>query len=1482
MGSSPGKDKSHLTTVSTTLPPEVRGGLRGRLTVNVSKIVWRGAAPCRRCKVRLAWWGEETSCTWFEPVDVKSLHLPENWNPKNIASYGICCGLPQFEAYLRDMRKIDLDVVDAVKGNTIGFASVENAKRIKREKNMSGFFPVFDHSGKKIAELQVAFELDAFELEEDKGKEVEGGGRLVAKSKSPKSVKTSSPKKSSLRANQASSASPKQKSQRISSASPVRRTSSPINESSQSGPKHSSPKTNVDSRSSTKSDKVTKKRTANSAETRSSPTTGAGSGRPKLVGRRSLDHSSSPAKVSVSSKEVSKKNILRDVNGRIEKDANEKKNNGSGNEILETLLARGSSLREALTKLSSEIDVDQGKKSSRRFQDDGDDSNVYDVPPRWLLEDDDSADSSLLEDDVLLEQIFYSSNSKEKAASVDKHIETVRLDESFVIDSPAKKKVSSPLPKAKEPHERNRLDVVEEAMPKETLPIGENNIDDSGKGMFLFMYIQNAIEVEYTPPLGNQAGEAKPNLYVICRTPLTGGDDFRSQVVWNSYCPKFGFEQFIPIPTNEISIFKDNFLVIEVWDKRNLSGDVRAVGDILIGIVKVPLHQFFVSFRDPRVQEVLLGDANPIVASNDYEYIVNPIDGMKKGSLNVYCAMGSLEQIHRIRRSELFTFNSDQLNRSIQTSPRKELNTSILSAAGSLGDHNNSSFRQQGTSALEKSILQEIKGQRQIVYIVIEQAKHLPLVYNPVKDKVPPNVYVSYQVEESENVICTDVAMNTCDPKWNHRYKAELASPLDSSSSAHPFRNKNIIFKVWHKDSEVERLLGFVNVDFYPLLSGMNELCGWYHIVDLKDITYGELKIRIIPANNSLSFEDNSFIASSSIHLDQMYSHHGLSHERELQNHHHPSGSPGSICAKVNLTNESIDEFNWSFPAAAVQQVDEDANESVSMSLTDSFLAGHLKRNLEDLDVIQKKFQAMLMNNASYTHTDKPESPGKIPTFSISTFPSDAKPPAADNSRGLKRPSDAAPSNIDWSSPRQVNTILHTEPSFVEGALSDTVGSTSPIKSMKEVHSVTDKSLLSLSGSSEFENTSDNEDGNEPMRIEEKSFTASNVTTDVEDNADESGSFDNLNRKGPDDNSNSYYSPPKCSPALKNRSPSSRFSDKRRSPGRSSSNNRVGSSSRSPKRDEKKSPRLRSEREGRNSPRLSPERSGRNSPRLSTGGDGRRSPRFSPGKGSKNSPRLSPGRDGRSSPLVSPGRDGRNSPHGSPAMEGRSSPHLSPERRGENSRPISPGRGGRSSPLYSQGKKKYPVLSNTRMHDSESSRPQTKHSPMSQNRSKSPLNVSSSPRKHSEEEPPSSSIMTGASPPAGGFHTWEKEKDENLYSTRFGSSNTPLAEADTPTYSTMTTTTPAYSDFFMTRSQIQESFQALKSDGKNAVVKDASRPHQSNYLMRSSIHASSSSPSSSKKKGKSPSRRLKQEMEFTSELSEEESRRIEKIFQSQF
>ncbi|XP_072183115.1 C2 domain-containing protein 3 [Excalfactoria chinensis] len=136
------------------------------------------------------------------------------------------------------------------------------------------------------------------------------------------------------------------------------------------------------------------------------------------------------------------------------------------------------------------------------------------------------------------------------------------------------------------------------------------------------------------------------NVYLNCKL-LNTEEATRSAVVWGTTQPTFNFSQVMPFsPTSKhLERLKNNIMVIEAWHKMGNAGNDR-----LLGLVKLPLHQFYISFKDPKISHLLLQAQYPVVAVDSYMPVIDVFTGSKSGSLRVILAMGSADQIVALQR----------------------------------------------------------------------------------------------------------------------------------------------------------------------------------------------------------------------------------------------------------------------------------------------------------------------------------------------------------------------------------------------------------------------------------------------------------------------------------------------------------------------------------------------------------------------------------------------------------------------------------------------------------------------------------------------------------------------------------------------------------------------------------------------------------------------------------------------------------------
>uniref|UniRef100_A0A5F8H9Y7 C2 domain containing 3 centriole elongation regulator n=1 Tax=Monodelphis domestica TaxID=13616 RepID=A0A5F8H9Y7_MONDO len=136
------------------------------------------------------------------------------------------------------------------------------------------------------------------------------------------------------------------------------------------------------------------------------------------------------------------------------------------------------------------------------------------------------------------------------------------------------------------------------------------------------------------------------NVYLNCKFFSTE-EVTRSAIVWGTTEPTFNFSQVTPVTLTPkyLERLKNNVMVIEAWNKVRNPGQ-----DKLLGLVKLPLHQFYISFKDPKISQLLLEAQYPVVAVDSYTPVIDVFTGHQNGSLRVFLAMGSANQITALQR----------------------------------------------------------------------------------------------------------------------------------------------------------------------------------------------------------------------------------------------------------------------------------------------------------------------------------------------------------------------------------------------------------------------------------------------------------------------------------------------------------------------------------------------------------------------------------------------------------------------------------------------------------------------------------------------------------------------------------------------------------------------------------------------------------------------------------------------------------------
>ncbi|XP_056138770.1 C2 domain-containing protein 3 [Lampris incognitus] len=285
-----------------------------------------------------------------------------------------------------------------------------------------------------------------------------------------------------------------------------------------------------------------------------------------------------------------------------------------------------------------------------------------------------------------------------------------------------------------------------------------------------------------------------PNFYLNCK--LFGSDTARSVMSWGQTNPSFNFIQVTPVALTSklLERMKNNFMVIEVWQRTGSTGQDR-----LLGLVKLPLHQFYMSFREPKIACLLLQAHYPVLGVDCYMPVIDVFSGNHMGHLRVLLAMGQSEQIlalQHVRGEECV---------SVSPHPRP----------AHLLDH-------QPHSETKVSLTQDEAMTEHVFVVRVEKVRGLPLLQStvwgeadcyikytfPCQEGDPARILDSNLIENSVNLKQFRTTTTLCvpDPVFSHSETHVLLAPvrvpvqrlfLSSLSSQGLANGGSIQFEVW-------------------------------------------------------------------------------------------------------------------------------------------------------------------------------------------------------------------------------------------------------------------------------------------------------------------------------------------------------------------------------------------------------------------------------------------------------------------------------------------------------------------------------------------------------------------------------------------------------------------------------------------------------------------------------------------------------------
>ncbi|XP_030880804.1 C2 domain-containing protein 3 [Leptonychotes weddellii] len=368
------------------------------------------------------------------------------------------------------------------------------------------------------------------------------------------------------------------------------------------------------------------------------------------------------------------------------------------------------------------------------------------------------------------------------------------------------------------------------------------------------------------------------NIYLNCKLFSTE-EVTRSVIAWGTTQPVFNFFQVIPVSLSSkyLERLKDNVMVIETWNKLRSPGQDK-LQDKLLGLVKLPLHQFYMSFKDPRISRLLLDAQYPVVAVDSYMPVIDVFSGHQNGSLRVFLAMGSSDQIMALQRLK----NEEGTLPPFSPRPAHFLDQPFIASVNMAEDQRNGLMEHHFELHVEK-----VKGLAPLQATVWGEADCYVQYYFPVQDsqssvlkgpEFPENGRFGRALAEQEpalqfsatvgvNAFVTThlsflpkgeqrrtrpIACSFC-PEFSHHveFPCNLVTQHCSGEAcflAELLEFAEVTFAIYHEDTKSgsditsiqsfrDYLLGVVKVPTKELLVKRSGITGWYPIILPEDGT---------------------------------------------------------------------------------------------------------------------------------------------------------------------------------------------------------------------------------------------------------------------------------------------------------------------------------------------------------------------------------------------------------------------------------------------------------------------------------------------------------------------------------------------------------------------------------------------------------------------------------------------------------------------
>ncbi|XP_022212702.2 C2 domain-containing protein 3 isoform X2 [Drosophila obscura] len=319
----------------------------------------------------------------------------------------------------------------------------------------------------------------------------------------------------------------------------------------------------------------------------------------------------------------------------------------------------------------------------------------------------------------------------------------------------------------------------------------------------------------------------------------------------------------------QFAIINDEKFLLSV-DRQQLVLELRPLG----GLVRLPLHQFYIAYRDASITNHLCKGKLPVISIDGWTPIFHPQTQAQLGELKVLLAIGSESQIAQLKQQRGFDQDNNQLPTTSRTTDLLDMLQNALTApppparATAVGP--GPSIPRAAPSAASKfSFDLHIVGATGLPLNPgygksgKKQAKRQAAARQRFPPNESPNTYVTFQALNSNSptyksheglVYATSVVQKSTTPQWRAKFRVEVNSDYLSNPQ------KLFILKLWKKaalDASgiaeptplEDAIIGFAALNLSHKKPGGEPSFprGWHNIVDFNGRVTGGLEAHVEP-----------------------------------------------------------------------------------------------------------------------------------------------------------------------------------------------------------------------------------------------------------------------------------------------------------------------------------------------------------------------------------------------------------------------------------------------------------------------------------------------------------------------------------------------------------------------------------------------------------------------------------------------------------